>query len=120
MSWHSKVIAQTDTQTDRHTCNMKTDTSKQTDNMKTDRQCENIAFPHMQVGSPHSECYQKTKVFFCTFFHSGVFFPGKVFLVLFFNQNVFFNNDGKNYCLYCNLSQFLYSSNFFASLHSAY
>ena len=34
--------------------------------------------------------FKKTKVFFCAFFHSDVFFPGKVFFSTFFIQMCFF------------------------------
>ena len=57
--------------------------------------------------------FKKQKCFLCFFFTVVFFSQEKCFLVLFFIKMFFFNNDGKNYCLYSNLSQFPYSSKFF-------
>ena len=68
---------------------------------------------HWQPITVLIESVFKKQVFFVLFFTVVFFFLEKCFLVLFFIKMFFFYNDGKNYCLYCNLLQFPFSSNFF-------
>ena len=56
-----------------------------------------------------------TALFLCAFFFFciGGFFSGKVYFSAFFIKMCYFYNVGKNYCSYCDLLQFPYSSKFF-------
>ena len=63
---------------------------------------------HLNIAVLIEIIFKKQKCFFVLFFHSGVFFPA-----FFLSKCIFFYNDGKNYCLYCNLSQFPYRPKLF-------